>query len=136
MFSCSSSQSSSEYFLPRVSDYPVESKSSVYQYAVEAGSGINAYVLDTGVFAGHTEFAGRLVEGPSFVSEEELDDLNGHGTCCCGILGGTLFGAAKNVTLIPIKVLSNIGSGINSDIISGIAWAVNDKRVSFILAIF
>ncbi|KAJ3195228.1 hypothetical protein HDU67_004430, partial [Dinochytrium kinnereticum] len=39
--------------------------------------------------------------------------------------GGTLYGVAKNVTIVAVKVLSSSGSGTNSDVIAGVNWVAN-----------
>jgi len=69
----------------------------------------------------------RVAEGVSFISGESVDDPDsGHGTHCAGTVGGNTYGVAAGVTIIPIKVLSNAGSGSNFGIIKGMRWARDD----------
>ena len=90
------------------------------------GEGIHAYIIDTGLDAGHIEFAGRVAEGFSAVGGDTLDD-NGHGTHVAGTVGGTQFGVARQVVLHPVRVLAN-GSGSDSDVIAGVDWVTDHVR--------
>ncbi len=94
----------------------------VYDYPNKAGN-VHAYVIDTGVRATHRDFGGRVVPGHDFVDDDtDADDGNGHGTFMAGVLGGTRFGVAKGVTIVPVRVLDANGSGTMADVIAGIDW--------------
>ena len=55
------------------------------EYTYEAdGAGVQAYILDTGVYTQHNDFGGRAVHGVSFTGEEHGSDQNGHGTHVAG----------------------------------------------------
>ncbi len=82
------------------------------------GTGVHAYVVDTGLDLDHVEFRGRIGEGFAATGGDFRDD-NGHGTHVAGTIGGTNFGIAKDVVLHPVKVLTN-GSGTDSDVIRGV----------------
>ncbi|MDF5394053.1 S8 family serine peptidase, partial [Vibrio parahaemolyticus] len=76
------------------------------------GTGVTAYVIDTGVNNAHVEFGGRSVSGYDFVDNDaDASDCNGHGTHVAGTIGGSLYGVAKNVNLVGVRVLSCTGSG-------------------------
>lgn len=49
------------------------------------GSGVNVYVLDSGVQIEKDDFEGRAVN--SFTAYDSYDDCNGHGTHVAGIIG-------------------------------------------------
>jgi subtilisin family serine protease len=95
---------------------------SNYDYT-STGAGVNAYVIDTGIHASHSEFTGRVGNGYDAVTAGgTADDCNGHGTHVAGTIGGTTYGVAKQVTLHPVRVLDCSGSGSNSGVIAGIDW--------------
>jgi subtilisin family serine protease len=98
--------------------------STTYTYNTN-GSTVTAYIFDTGVRADHNEFGGRVTGGFSAIVEEPTpEDGNGHGTHVAGTVGGTNYGVAKGVNIIPVKVLSATGSGTNAGVIAGLDWAV------------
>jgi subtilisin family serine protease len=75
-----------------------------YSYGT-TGLGVNAYVIDTGLNFARPDFAGRAVFDAEFATEPTGGwDCNGHGTAVAGILGGTRYGVAKQVTLHVIRV--------------------------------
>ncbi|MCS0337978.1 S8 family peptidase [Vibrio diabolicus] len=87
------------------------------------GTGVTAYVIDTGVNNAHVEFGGRSVSGYDFVDNDaDTSDCNGHGTHVAGTIGGSLYGVAKNVNLVGVRVLSCSGSGSTSGVIAGVDW--------------
>jgi subtilisin family serine protease len=96
--------------------------SGTYEYN-RTGSGVNAYVIDTGIRRTHTDFGGRVMTGFDAVTPGgTANDCNGHGTHVAGTVGGTLYGVAKAVRLYPVRVLNCQGSGTNAQVISGIDW--------------
>jgi subtilisin family serine protease len=87
------------------------------------GSGVHAYIVDTGILQSHTEFSGRIGNGYDAVtSGGSANDCNGHGTHVAGTVGGTTYGVAKGVTLHAVRVLDCNGSGSNSGVIAGVDW--------------
>ncbi len=95
-----------------------------YTYAND-GSGVTAYILDTGINPSHTDFAGRILQGVDFIDGGAPDDCNGHGTHVAGTVGGTIYGVAKNVRLAAVRVLNCSGSGTTSGVIAGIDWVAD-----------
>lgn len=102
--------------------------SNEYIYDNTAGTNTDIYIIDTGIYAGHSDFGGRARAGANFVDGESSTDGNGHGTHCAGTTGSNTYGVAKRANLIGVKVLGSDGSGSNSDVIAGIQWAVNNAR--------
>lgn len=96
------------------------------------GAGIKLAVLDTGLDLGHPEFAGRAIVSQSFVTGETVQDVQGHGTHCCGTSAGQAslpgmprYGVAPGAELHVGKVLNNQGSGRERDILTGMLWAIS-----------
>jgi subtilisin family serine protease len=59
------------------------------------GSGVKAYIIDTGIRATHVELAGRVISGFTAINDGlGTSDGNGHGTHVSGTVGGTTFGVA------------------------------------------
>ena len=93
------------------------------------GSGVRAYIVDTGIRATHTQFGGRVVSGFTAINDGlGTNDGNGHGTHVSGTVGGTTYGVAKNVTLVAVRVLDSSGSGTNSGVIAGINFVASDHQ--------
>jgi len=89
------------------------------------GSGVTAYIIDTGVLSTHTEFGGRVLSGFSSVSDSNgTQDCNGHGTHVAGTVGGSNYGVAPGVAIVPVRVLDCSGSGSTSGVIAGIDWVI------------
>jgi hypothetical protein len=84
---------------------------------------VRAYVIDTGIRAGHVDFDGMVLGGYDAVDGAlPADDCNGHGTHLAGIVGGQQHGVAKDVRLVPVRVLGCNGSGQLAQVIAGIDW--------------
>ena len=87
------------------------------------GAGVTAYIIDTGILFGHSEFGGRALSGFDAVNPgTPADDCHGHGTHVAGTVGGATYGVAKGVTLVGVRVLNCSGSGTTSGVIAGIDW--------------
>jgi subtilisin family serine protease len=96
--------------------------SKSYSYTAD-GTGVTAYIIDTGISYGHTDFGGRAVPGFDAVTKGGgAADCNGHGTHVSGTVGGTKYGVAKNVKLVGVRVLDCNGSGSTAGVVAGIDW--------------
>ena len=101
-----------------------------------SGAGIKIAVLDTGLDLKHPDFTGRTIVERSFITGEEVQDLQGHGTHCIGTACGALnpsdpsspmrYGVAYHAEIFAGKVLSNQGSGADAGILAGIDWAITN----------
>lgn len=89
------------------------------------GSGVKAYILDTGIRSGHADFGGRVTSGYTAIGSS-TEDENGHGTHVAGTVGGSTYGVAKGVTLVPVRVLDASGSGTTAGVIAGVNWVTSN----------
>ena len=98
------------------------------------GTGIDIYILDTGIRYDHTDFSGRVhYAGMDSIDEltgTELkgEDCNGHGTHCAGIAGGTIHGVAKGANIYSLRVLGCNGKGAVSGIVMGIDFLIGKSK--------
>jgi subtilisin family serine protease len=100
--------------------------STTYTYT-GTGSGVVAYIIDTGIRTTHGEVVGRATRGfDAFTDGQAGNDCNGHGTHVAGTVGGTKYGVAKGVSLVAVRVLDCGGSGSNSGVIKGMDWVAAD----------
>ncbi|HYP28218.1 MAG TPA: S8 family peptidase [Blastocatellia bacterium] len=100
--------------------------SATYSYTA-TGSGVNAYIIDTGIRRTHTQFGGRAFVGFDAIGDgRNSNDCNGHGTHVAGTVGGSTFGVAKSVRLFAVRVLGCNGSGSTSGVIAGVNWVTSN----------
>jgi subtilisin family serine protease len=93
------------------------------------GSGVTVYILDTGIRITHQDFGGRASYGPDFISGASSDDCNGHGTHMAGSVGGSYYGAAKNVSLVSVRVLDCNRIGSASTAVAGLDWVTRNHAL-------
>ncbi|BGP12895.1 hypothetical protein JCM10213_005152 [Rhodosporidiobolus nylandii] len=95
-----------------------------FEYDHQAGEGVDAYVIDTGVNVDHVELEGRAKWGKTIPNDPD-QDLNGHGSHVAGTIASAKYGVAKKANIIAVKVLGAGGSGTMSDVVAGVAWAAD-----------
>jgi subtilisin family serine protease len=97
-----------------------------YSYS-ETGVGVNAYIIDSGIRATHSDFGGRAFGAIDFVGDGNgTNDCHGHGTNVAGIVGGSRFGVAKGVTIHAVRVLDCMNRGSTMRSIAGLDWVRNN----------
>ncbi|KAG8785602.1 subtilisin-like serine protease [Ceratobasidium sp. 428] len=111
----SNASGSSESALPAVNPHSVRASD---------GAGVDIYIIDTGIYTAHNSFGGRARWGATFGGYANADG-NGHGTHVAGTAVGASYGVATGANVVAVKVLSDSGSGSNSDIISGVNYVYN-----------
>ncbi|KAI9020259.1 peptidase S8/S53 domain-containing protein, partial [Phycomyces nitens] len=95
-----------------------------YGYDEMAGSGINVYVLDTGVNAEHSDFEKRASLSLNLVYSEPETDMGGHGTHVAGKIAGRTYGIAKSANIRSVKILGRSGDGTTASLIKGITHVI------------
>jgi subtilisin family serine protease len=121
-----------------------------YEPALD-GSGIDIFVVDTGIRSAHIDFTGRAVTtGGGFdairdpasiyyaedcwgqadpnMDPPELQFPGGHGTHVAGTVGGFSYGVAPGVRrIVSVRVLDCDGWGLASHMLDGIDWISANK---------
>ena len=92
------------------------------------GSGVNAYIIDTGIRLTHSEFGGRAHSGFSSIDDGlGTEDCHGHGTHVAATVGGKTTGVAKDAKLYAVRVISCAGYGSLSELIAGLDWVAQNR---------
>jgi serine protease len=95
------------------------------------GAGVRVAVMDTGISMYHPD-RGNVADSASFVTNETVEDFDGHGTHTSGTIAAAdndigVVGVAPQADLLIAKILNNNGTGQTSWLISGIEWAVDNN---------
>jgi hypothetical protein len=132
---------------------------AVYLYNA-TGSGVVAYVLDSGIFNQHeqfTDFGGRALQFADCFTWKDCfgepvtdyfnqqicvspmpnsnnNDCDGHGTMVAGIIGGKTTGVAKPVIIKSVKVCGAGGNCPDPSVIAGVDAVTSDHLAHFSVA--
>ncbi|MGW6282735.1 S8 family peptidase [Kribbella sp. NPDC055071] len=98
--------------------------SASYTYT-RTGSGVNAYIIDSGVDPSHPNFGGRATFDFNGLDTNNTD-CNGHGTHVAGTIGSASYGVAKSVRLHGVKWLNCSGGGTASAAIAAVDWVTRN----------
>ncbi|MGW2347410.1 S8 family serine peptidase [Actinacidiphila glaucinigra] len=96
------------------------------------GKGVKVAVLDTGYDPAHPDLKDKVVAEKNFTWDEDVTDINGHGTHVASTVAGSgaasqgrYKGVAPGAGLLIGKVLDGGGSGSFSGILEGMEWAAD-----------
>lgn len=94
-------------------------------------------ILDSGVDTSHVDLKENLIRGYDFLDGTyDVNDRNGHGTRVAGTIAAKIdnnegiAGVAGNASIMPLKIVSDIGYAKRSDLVNAILYSVdNGARV-------
>jgi hypothetical protein len=132
----------------RIDEQMVPRLDGNYSYC-QSGRRVFAYVVDTGIWAGHDEFSNpdpltggarvrlgfdveatfgnpNLSNNPGCTHDDLSPGL--HGTKVASILGGRTLGMAPDVTLVPVRVTTCSGNPSLSSTVNGLQWIPTDPN--------
>ena len=115
-------------FIPNGKQWAIESLNVPETWKVTKGEGVTVMVIDTGL-SDHADLEEALdvKKSKNFFKSEDITDLNGHSTHCCGIVGARgkkeVFGVAPQCNLIAVKVMGKNGGGSLEAIDKALAYA-------------
>lgn len=105
-------------------DLPLD---STYTYP-RTGAGVHFYGIDSGILSTHTEFIGRIEPGFTAIDDGNgTTDCLGHGTHTASTAAGTVYGVAKGMTIVPVRVLDCAGAGTTAELIAGVDWVTSHR---------
>lgn len=85
------------------------------------GTGVDIYIMDSGVRTTHAEFGGRAEIIYEYVTAGPVGDDFGHGTSVASCAGGATTGCAKGANIFSVKIsTSSSGSATSTSFIAGI----------------
>jgi len=100
-----------------------------YSYS-STGSGVNVYIIDTGIRTTHSQFGGRASGDYSSIADGYgATGCHWHGTHVAGTVGGANVGVAKSVRLHSVRVLDCNGSGTTAGVIAGVDWVASNRTL-------
>src|ERR1051326_2176056 len=103
------------------------------------GTGVGIALLDSGIYASHTDFLDksnnvRVVYSQDFTGEGRTDDPFGHGTFVASAAAGSgrvsnaaYLGIAPNASLINLRVLNSQGTGTTSATLNALNWVLQNR---------
>jgi subtilisin family serine protease len=93
------------------------------------GTGLTAWVIDTGIDLDHPDLNVDVNRSANFVwrGKDSPDDGNGHGTHVAGTIAALdnhcdVVGVATGATVVAVRVLDNSGSGSYAGVIAGVDY--------------
>lgn len=97
------------------------------------GEDVVVAIIDTGCDMDHDDLKDNIIKGYNMVSRNNNpEDRNGHGTHVAGTIAAVnnslgLVGVSPKVKIMPIKALSDSGTGMLNDIADAIYYAIENK---------
>ncbi len=97
-------------------------------YAPINSTSNDVWVIGTGVDVDHPDLNVDTQRSASFLADEGVDDVNGHGTAVAGLIAAKdnssgVVGVTPGAMIIALKVLKQDGTGFLSDVIAAVDYA-------------
>ncbi|MCP3804270.1 S8 family peptidase [Allokutzneria sp. A3M-2-11 16] len=100
--------------------------SKSYTYNVN-GSGVHAYIIDTGITPSHPDYGGRATFDHNAIDTNNTD-CHGHGTHVAGTIGSNTYGIAKGARLHGVKMMNCSGGATTTSAINAINWVTQNAQ--------
>lgn len=106
-----------------------------------SGQGVTVAVLDTGIDQTHPAFSGKQIVTRDFTgegsSEQDVTDVDGHGTHCAGtICGGSVgdirVGVAPGITRLCVAKVLGASGGTVEMLVKAMFWAIMEKKATVV----
>ena len=105
-------------------------ESNVINYRYD-GSGVDVYLLDTGVNASHVEFGNPSSLYNLHSAYDNFDDNAGHGTAMASLLIGTGLGVSPQCTLHNVKIFDALSGNVTiGQIVDGLNAVMADHQAN------
>ena len=127
VISTAATQSGATWGLDRIDQF-TKTGDGNYNYSYD-GTGVDIYVIDSGIRMDHTEFTGRIPSWAYLDTLGSVEDCGGHGSHVAGIAAGTTYGVAKKANIIPVRIMNCAGQGTLSGMQAAVTW-INNRHVA------
>jgi subtilisin family serine protease len=110
--------------------------SKTYGYLL-TGTGVHAYVLDSGIRTTHHDFEGRASLDADFAGDVPPvgGDCLGHGTQVASIVGGKIYGVAKQVKLHSVRNVTCQNNSATLAITQALDWLYHHVQLPAVINI-
>jgi aqualysin 1 len=100
---------------------------SRFEYGT-TGSGVNIYIVDTGINVAHPDFGGRAAGAWSWdpAVYPAGQDCNGHGTAVASVAAGSEYGVAKGARIWSVRARDCNAHGTKSRYIAAMEWVARN----------
>jgi hypothetical protein len=92
------------------------------------GRGVHAYLVGDGAQPHHPDYTSRMRPGVNLSGDGQgIEDCVGIGTAEADLLGGGVWGVAKQVVMVPVKIVPcEIGYSTTATFVAAMDWIVAD----------
>ncbi|KAI0052865.1 serine protease [Auriscalpium vulgare] len=100
-----------------------------YRYDSAAGTGVDIYPINEGIYVDNEDFGGRAKWGYTYFKNETTDG-NGHGTHAAGSAAGTRFGSAKVKGAKRFTTSEDVVNNVLLASVAGASWVSKQVKAS------